>query len=146
MAYQKTIWENNITQLSAENMNHIEDGIENLESKITGLIQFKSFDVDVQTSDATANTAVYHLTAEDIPSGYGDPIIINTRISGKGYNDSNPASSQHHCFVYNVYYTKATTSTDSGERLVAYFKNTSSSIAKITITFEVMFIRNLTIQ
>lgn len=29
MAYQKNVWENDITELSAENMNHIEEGIEN---------------------------------------------------------------------------------------------------------------------
>ena len=37
MAYSKTTWENNVTPISAANLNNIEDGIEDVDERLSDL-------------------------------------------------------------------------------------------------------------
>lgn len=70
MAYKKTEWINNETALSADNMNHIEDGISNIDNKIdtvkdnavpyTGATK----DVNLGTHSATVNNFVANGTTK----------------------------------------------------------------------------------
>ena len=74
MAYTRTHWVNNLTQLNAKNMNNIEDGIEDADNAINEL------DGKVQDLDSkVANLKVSRVTYSD-PDADGNIVITSIDV------------------------------------------------------------------
>ena len=95
MAYTRTNWESGVTPLSAGNMNNIEDGIEELNSKL-GVTRFSI----TSNQSAAQYPAAY---------GYKDSSTGTVRIYFASRYSSNVASGQTHFTIPTAYRPKAGT-------------------------------------
>lgn len=74
MAYTRTYWTNNLTQLNAKNMNNIEDGIEeNIEHTSQNDAKIESLKTRVTTLETS------HTIYSD-PNGDGNIVITLTNV------------------------------------------------------------------
>ena len=71
MAYTRTHWINNLTQLNAQNMNNIEDGIEDANDAIDKL-DVKVQALDSEVTDLNASRVTY-----SDPDGDGNIVITS---------------------------------------------------------------------
>lgn len=74
MAYTRTHWINNLTQLNAKNMNNIEDGIEEQNDAISEL-DGKVQDLDSKVTDLKASRVTYSDPDDD-----GNIVIISIDV------------------------------------------------------------------
>lgn len=79
MAYEKTEWQNGVTPLSADNMNHIEEGIYQLNQSLTtktGTIQFPSGNADLVVCERSGNVVSFGARIGIMNVPYGSPLLI----------------------------------------------------------------------
>lgn len=70
MAYTRTNWVSGETPLSAENMNNIEDGIEELNSNLDSLIKFKEYTYTYSLAAGASLNITGQNFGLSVPTGY----------------------------------------------------------------------------
>ena len=82
MAYEKTVWEPGVTPLSADNMNHIEDGILEVEEGIKN--KFKTVTLTAALESLKAGTYTSIVIPHTVPVGYS---FAGAIITGNGWTN-----------------------------------------------------------
>jgi len=124
MAYTKTTWVTGKTPLSADNFNHIEDGIVEVENSVSSLLMVKVQEVTASIS-AGSDSASHGFTVADTVDTYTG----YTPIGIVGWENNHALT----CKIGEISLV--------GTRLAAYGANNGAATS-LTIAFHVLYMKN----
>ncbi len=85
MAYTKTNWVSGETPLSASNMNHIEDGIDDLNTTMDKFLHVEQYSqVTTVNYPIAPGDNTYYIPFGNIPKGYTAVGVVGINTSGTG--------------------------------------------------------------